>query len=128
MSCRGYWQLNDTYFEEKERLDADRLICRPVSLLNTDQNILAKSLARTFSPLMAKLVHPDQTRFIPNGHLIHNFRCFFNIMYFPRNPKEDMLILSLDTEKHFDCVEWPYLFAVLEKMYSSHGVKIPKKS
>lgn len=87
----------------------------PVSLLNTDQKILAKSLARRLSPHMAKLIHPDQTGFIPKRHFFHNFRCLFNIMYSPRHPKEDLLILSLDAEKIFDCVEWSYLYAVLGK-------------
>lgn len=64
---------------------------------------------------MAKLIHPDQTRFIPNRHSFHNFRRLFNIMYSPRQPKEDLFVLSLDAEKAFDCVEWAYLYAALEK-------------
>lgn len=88
---------------------------RPISLLNTDQKILAKSLARKLNPHMAKLVHPDQTGFIPSRHSFHNFRCLFNIMYSPRHPKDDIFILSLDAEKAFDCVEWSYLYVVLEK-------------
>lgn len=38
---------------------------RPISLLNSDQKILAKTLARRLGAFMCKLVHPDQTGFIP---------------------------------------------------------------
>lgn len=86
-----------------------------MSLLNTDQKILAKSLASRLSPLMSKLIHPDQTGFIPNRYSSHNFRRLFNIMYSPRHLKEDLLILSLDAEKAFDCLEWYYLYVVLGK-------------
>lgn len=80
-----------------------------------NQKILAKTLASRLIPLATKLIHPYQTGFIPNRHLFHNFRHLFNILYCPRNPKEDLFVLSLDAEKAFDCVELPYLYAVLEK-------------
>ncbi len=82
---------------------------RPVSLLNSDLKILAKTLASRLSPLVTKLIHPDQTGFIQNRHSFHNVRHLFNNLYSPRHPKEDLFILSLDAEKAFDCVEFPYL-------------------
>lgn len=87
-----------------------------ISLLNTDLKILTKSLIRRLDPNVAKLIYPDQTGFIPNRQLFHNFRRLLNIMYYTKLSKEeDLFILSLDAEKAFDCVEWPYLLAVLEK-------------
>lgn len=80
---------------------------RPVSLLNADQKILAKTLARRLSLFMSKMVYPDQTGFIPKRNSFYNFRCLFNIMHSPRHPKEDLIILSLDAEKAFDQAEWP---------------------
>ena len=82
---------------------------RPVSLLNTDQKIIAKTLSRRPCLYMAKLVHPDQTGFIPNRHSFNNLRRLFNIMYSTRQLEGDLFILSLDAEKAFDCVEWSHI-------------------
>ncbi len=41
---------------------------RPISLLTNDQKILAKALSIRLSSVIDKLVHPDQTGFIPNRH------------------------------------------------------------
>lgn len=78
---------------------------RPVSLLNSDLKILAKTLALRLSPLVAKLIHLDQTGFIPGRHIFHNVRRLLNILYSRRHPKEDLFILSLHAEKAFDCVQ-----------------------
>lgn len=86
---------------------------RPISLLNSDQKILAKTLARRLNVFMGKLVHPDQTGFITQRNSFHNFRRLLNIMHSPRLPQQDLIILSLDAEKAFDRVEWVYLFSVL---------------
>lgn len=85
---------------------------RPISLLNTDQKILAKSLARRLSSHIGKLVHPDQTGFIPARHTSYNLRRIFDIIYSSRDPDKDLVILSLDAEKAFDCVEWSYLYCM----------------
>lgn len=36
-------------------------------------------------------------------------------MYSPKHPKEDLFILSLYAEEAFGCMEWSYLYSVLEK-------------
>lgn len=85
---------------------------RPISLLSCDQKILAKILTSRLSSLIGKLIHPNQTGFIPN---FFNLRRLFNIMYSQSNKLKDLAVLSLDAEKAFDQLEWPYLFATLRR-------------
>lgn len=78
---------------------------RPISLLNTDQKLLAKTLAKRLNAFMGKLIHQDQTGFIPNRNSFHNLRRLFNVIHCRRPPTQDLVVLSLDAEKAFDRVE-----------------------
>ncbi len=60
------------------------------------------------------LVNPDQTGFISGRHSSSNTRRLLNILYSPSTDSPE-LVLSLDTEKAFDRVEWRCLFYVLNK-------------
>lgn len=46
---------------------------------------------------------------------INNLCRLINILYSSQTNRSDLMILSLDAKKSFDQVEWPYLFALLQK-------------
>ena len=89
----------------------------PLSLLNLDSHIFSKVLALRLNKVISKIIHSDQTGFIPNHHSFFNLRHLFNVLYTTRKPDEDLVIAALDAEKAFDQLEWNYLFSVLHKFH-----------
>lgn len=88
---------------------------RPISLLNVDYKILTKVIALRLEKIAPCIIHGDQTGFIANRQSYFNCRRLFNILYSDHSTVSPELILSLDAEKAFDCVEWEYLLSVLHK-------------
>lgn len=46
-------------------------------------------------------------------HSFHNVRRLFDILYSPTTSTTPELVITIDAEKAFDRVEWPYLFYTL---------------
>lgn len=96
----------------------DPLSCsnyRPISLLCVDVKILAKMLSKRLEDILPSIVSDDQTGFVKGRHSFHNIRRLFDILYSPSTSKSPELVISMDAEKAFDRVEWPYLFYSLKK-------------
>ncbi len=89
---------------------------RPISLLNSDYKILTKMIALRLERVLPSLIHMDQTGFIKNRSSFDNIRRLMNIIYSAKQMDSPVIALSLDAEKAFDRVEWPYLIAILHKM------------
>lgn len=84
-------------------------------LLNIDSKIYAKVLANRLLSLLPRWVSSDQTGFIsgrPGKQRIRSLRTLMLIAH-ARRSSHPTLLLSMNTDKAFDRVDWDYLLAVL---------------
>lgn len=79
-----------------------------------DRKLLAKIFAKRLEIVTPQLIPADQTRFIRGHNSYNNERRLLNLIQYGAKMKEKALVVSLDAEKAFECIEWLYLFHVLE--------------
>ncbi|MGL4484778.1 MAG: RNA-directed DNA polymerase, partial [Anaerovoracaceae bacterium] len=105
-------EANISLLLKKGKQPEDCASYRPISLLNSDFKILSKILATRLEGLLPQLIKEDQTGFIKGRSCGNSIRRLLNIIQFSHEQKMDSLV-SMDAEKAFDRVEWPYLFYTL---------------
>lgn len=89
---------------------------RPISLLNVETKVLATILATRLINVITSLINDDQSGFMPRRATRYNLRRVANWIEAARSREDAHLLLSLDAEKAFDTVHWPFMLHVLEKL------------
>ena len=110
-SCKGLITL---IFKKGDRLD--RKNWRPITLLNVDYKLCARTLAARLLQVIHFVVHSDQTCGIPGRYIGENVSLLRDIVDLSSELHIPAAILSLDQENAFDRVDWSFLFATLDKM------------
>ena len=83
-------------------------------MLNVDYKIASKAIAKRLEPLLPKLIHPNQTGFIKGRYIGEKIRLISDIMDITLKQTLPGILISLDFQKAFDPLEWPFMQRVLE--------------
>ena len=87
---------------------------RPLTLLNQDYKILAKLVAERIKIALPYLIDQDQTGFLKGRYIGQNIVTIFDIMHHSEVQNIPALMISIDFEKVFDKLEWPFMFKCLD--------------
>ena len=87
---------------------------RPLSLLNTDHKIEAKSIASQIKSFLPKLIDFNQTGFMKGRFIVENIRLIDCLITYTASKNIPGLLLFLDFEKAFDTLKWSFMRKVLE--------------
>lgn len=86
---------------------------RPISLLNNDHKIITSIIANRWKDIVPDIVDNNQCGFIPGRFLSNNIRRTLNIIDYAQNNDINLLLLTLDAEKAFDQLLWPFMFEIV---------------
>ena len=86
---------------------------RPITLLNTDCEILARLTAARVRPILAELVHPRQYRGVPRNTIFDAVATVRDAITYAEATRRPLYVVSLDFKQAFDRISQTYLLTVL---------------
>lgn len=94
-------------FKKGDRLDIRNW--RPISLLNVDYKLAARTIAGRLLRVIHLVVEKDQTCGVPGRFIGENVAFLRDVVDFATLSNSPVALLSLDQEKAFDRVEWSFM-------------------
>ncbi|KAJ1080742.1 hypothetical protein NDU88_000936 [Pleurodeles waltl] len=107
------------YKHKGERCDLKNW--RPISLLNVDYKILAKTMVNRLKGAMGELVHPDQTCGVPGRRIADSLALIRDTIQYITDRNIHVAMVCLDQEKAFDRVSHEFM----EKLLAEYIRKNP---
>lgn len=98
-------------YKKKDRAKIENY--HPITLLNTDYKSMTKALAMQLAHKIHTLIHPDQTRFIPQCSIFDPIHLAKNMCDYADHMEEDGTIVAPDQEKAYDKIDHMYLLSTL---------------
>lgn len=96
---------------------------RPITLLNVDQKIAAKAIAKRLETVLLNLTHPDQTGFVKGRYIGENIRLISDALDLTKEQKIPGILIALDFRKAFDSLEWPFIMRILDAFNFGSSIK-----
>ena len=87
---------------------------RPISLLNIDRKLLSKIITNRLTNVLPSVIGISQTCSIKGRSIFDNIHLIRNVIDYIEQKNIGACFISLDQEKAFDRVSWPYMYKVLE--------------
>ncbi|XP_033024457.1 uncharacterized protein LOC117057724 [Lacerta agilis] len=123
------WRMNESLFNDQEIVEKTRKSLKEYFELNldkgTDINIVWDANYKLFTNILAnrlktvvnKVIHKDQTGFLPGRQMKENIRTIVDIIeYLEMKINKKAALIFIDAEKAFDNVSWIFMEKTLEKM------------
>ena len=82
---------------------------RPLTLLNCDYKIAAKTIANRINRVLPALINNDQTGFLKGRFVGEKIRLIDSLICCTKEQNIPGLLLFLDFEKAFDTIEWYFI-------------------
>jgi hypothetical protein len=82
---------------------------RPITLLNLDYKLLAKTLANRMVDFLPILIDDDQTGYIKGRFIGCNIRLIEDMIFYTESNNISGILLTIDFEKAFDSINWRFL-------------------
>lgn len=87
---------------------------RPITLLNSFYKIGAKAIQKRLTPILQRIISPQQTAFLPGRNIHHALLLMGEMIQQARNSGEEYILMKLDVSKAFDMLDWNYILSVVD--------------
>ena len=113
----SFYEATFTLIPKPDKDNTKKENYRPVSLMTIDAKSVNKILANRIQLHVKKLIHRDQVGFIPGLQGFFNICKPINVIHHINKLKDkNHMIISIDAEKAFEKIQYPFMIKILHKM------------